>query len=48
MKIYIEVEDGLVRGVYTDDEETEIEVIMCDHDNADQETEDDDFEFFCH
>jgi hypothetical protein len=45
MKIYVEVEDGLVTGVYTDSKNSEIEVVMCDHDNANQETENDGFEF---
>lgn len=45
-KIYIEVEDGLVNAVYTDSEE-ELDVILCDHDNADQETEWDCFNFEC-
>lgn len=39
MKIYIEIEGGLVNGVYTDDKETDINVILCDHDDAEYETE---------
>jgi hypothetical protein len=45
MKLYIEVIDGQVTGVYTDDKETDIEVILCDHDDAEQEQENDGFEF---
>lgn len=45
MKLYIEVKGGLVTGVYTDDKEADIEVIICDHDDAEQEQEGDGFEF---
>jgi len=45
MKIYIEVKGGMVTGVYTDDKENDVDVILCDHDDAEQETEEDGFEF---
>lgn len=45
MKIYVKVEGGLVTGIYTDDKGTEIDIVMCDRDNADQETESDGFDF---
>lgn len=45
MKIYVEVENGKVIGAYTDDKNTDIEFILCDHDDAEQETEGDVFEF---
>lgn len=45
MKIYVKVEGGLVTGIYTDGKETEIDIVMCDRDNADQETESDGFYF---
>lgn len=37
-KIYIEVRDGIVKNVYIDSQES-LEVIMCDHDNAECENE---------
>ena len=45
IKIYVEVEDGIVHNVYTDCSSLEFEVIVCDHDNAAQETENDGFDF---
>lgn len=43
-KIYIEVEDGLVNGVYTDSKE-EFDVILCNHDDAEQEEKFPEFKF---
>jgi len=43
-KVYVEVNGGMVTGVYTDSKE-DIDIILCDHDNAEQETEGDCFEF---
>lgn len=45
-KIYIEVKNGLVNAVYTDSKK-ELEVILCDYDNAKQEIGNDQFEFEC-
>ena len=45
MKIYVKVVGGLVTGIYTDDKETNIDIVMCDQDNADQEIENDGFDF---
>lgn len=42
-KIYIEVSGGIVQNVYTDSKE-KIEVVVCDHDNAAEEREGDDFD----
>lgn len=44
IKIYVEVKDGMVIGAYTDNKEP-IDFILCDHDNAAQETAGDAFEF---
>lgn len=44
MKIYVEVDGGMVTGVYTDCND-EIDLILCDLDNAGQESENDGFEF---
>lgn len=45
-KIYIVVENGVVNSVYTDSKE-ELEVILCDYDNAEKETENDQYGFEC-
>lgn len=43
-KIYIEVDGGLVSNVYTDSTE-DLEVILCDYDMADDEEDDDGYDF---
>lgn len=43
-KIYIEVDSGLVSNVYTDSTE-DLEVILCDYDMADDEEDDDGYDF---
>lgn len=45
MKIYVEVEGGMVIGAYTDEKDMDIDFILCDHDDAEQETEGDSFNF---
>jgi hypothetical protein len=47
MKIFIEVNAGVVTGVYTDDKETEIEVVLADYDNAVSELYDDENDEDC-
>lgn len=45
MKIYVEVNGGVLSNVYTDDLETDIDVVLCDRDDANAETEGDGFDF---
>ena len=44
IKIYIEVDGGLVSNVYTDSKE-DLEVILCDYDMAEGEEEGDGYDF---
>lgn len=45
MKIYVEVKGGRVVGAYTDEKYMDIDFILCDRDDAVQETEGDGFDF---